>query len=356
MVVFEEVSILRDLAFAFLTALITINLIFIVIFLYKWYIEPKKRFNDSRFLWSFLLIAICLQQFFFIIADFYATKENRLIWIHSGYVAVIVGLLLFIYVQEKALPFKTYNIFTIIGILSSIILFLSPREIQIFLSAAVLLPLSMAIFIMFSVYVFKVSAERDKIFLRMFINGIILFGIGEFLTSDMMTQYDSVFYVIGALSMVIGSVIVNFSILNIPSFSEIGWERKLREIYFIYGSGIPIFHIRFKEDGIEFDEKSDEILLAAGVLTALKSALKIITKSMRETAVVDQGDVKLIFGHTEDFTLIVVATEDLVIYHRKIREFIEQFTTIFGKQARKWTGDTTIFEPAKELAIKIFTS
>ncbi len=73
----------------------------------------------------------------------------------------------------------------------------------------------------------------------MFVAGFILFLSGYTLTSDPFVQPS------GGLSYLVGSVlmtaiiVVNFAVLSMPSFGELDWDAKVKEIYLISFTGVP---------------------------------------------------------------------------------------------------------------------
>ena len=229
-----------------------------------------------------------------------------------------------------------------------------PREIQVRVTI-VLLIIYGGVFMYFVRKVFKIVTEIDRVYFSIFTLGIILYGIGEFFMSDFsLKTLGSMFYPVGAIILVISGYMANFALYYLPSFNELRWRDWIKEIYVLYASGIPILHVKISEGKIIKDTSHDEIILAAGVLAALKSALKIITKSKKETALVNQGDVKIIFGVKGKVTIVILAERDSVIIHRKANEFLSMFNKLFKDELESWNGDISVFRAGYNLINAIF--
>lgn len=353
MVVFNELSIVRDISLSFLVLFIGFNIEFIVLFLYKWFRSPYKNFSDSRFLWTLLLTAFSLQQLFFLISDFMVSGNEAMLFTNLGYLSVAVGIVTFIYIQENVLPFNTHKALTILSAVTLAVLMVLPRDLQMFL-AVTLVALFGGIFILFSRYLLKVSTGRDKQLFLMFITGIVLIALGELLTAQLVYQVSILFYPAGALLLLLGGIITNYSLYALPSFLELDWLRQIKEIYVSFLSGIPVFYAKVKDGKIQKQKESDETMITTGILSALKSALKRVTESKQVTSYVDQGDVKIIFGTSEQLLVAVVTTRNIPIIHEKIVTFLNQANKLFRKQLENWSGDPSTLEPIHELLLRVF--
>ena len=144
----------------------------------------------------------------------------------------------------------------------------------------------------------------------------------------------------------------SLSIGAIPPIEELGWDKKIKEIYLIHESGMPLFHIDVTKSA-DVSLESEEVL-KSGAITSINMILKTITKSKKKIQTIDQGDLKLLFGHKGSLVLVIVAEEDLRILHYKIKQFFRDFMAVYGSIPTR-IYSRKIFLPARALALKIFT-
>ncbi|MCD6485615.1 MAG: hypothetical protein J7L47_10950 [Candidatus Odinarchaeota archaeon] len=356
MSLFPAMSLLQGFSFAVLVLFIGSSFFFVYLFIRKWLQEPVKKIKDTRILWVLLIISFALQQLFFLIEDFFAPSYEYMFWCNLAYISVGIGLVIFVAIQEEALPFNTHGLITVASAVLFAILLLVPRNYQT-IFAVILVIFYAVLFATFARFIIKVSTSKDKLNFCIFIVGFFVFTMGELFKASLFFRYSFLFYPIGAFFILIGSLIANSALYNLSSFTDIGWNRKIREIYIVHESGLPILHVTFENGKPKVKHKPVEskILFASGVLTGIKSALKEITQTKRDFLFVDQGDIKLIFGGKEQVLVTVVTEKNINIIYRKIKEFLNEFYPLFSSYLKTPPSDISVFEPGYYLIQKYFS-
>jgi len=298
-------------------------------------------------------MSVIVNIFFHSLGDFYSFGQARSNLISIGTALLLVGLAIFTLAQEFAIsPLYRYAFFGV-GIVSAVFIALRPFPEIAYLDYVIIAFLYSSVFVLFSAYVWKRSIGPFRIHSISFILGLVSGLIGYSFIQDIMVGIlGYAIYPVGALLILIGIVVASLSIGAIPPIEELGWDKKIKEIYLIHESGMPLFHIDFtKKEDISLE--SSEVL-KSGAITSINMILKAITRSKKKIQTIDQGDLKLLFGHKGSLILVVVAEEDLRILHYKIKQFFKDFLTIYGTIPTK-VYNRKIFLPARALALRIFT-
>ena len=344
-------SVLRDITLSILVVIIFISLQFIISFLYQWLKAPYRRFSDLKFTWTLFLSSIILSIFFLILADFYTIGAESNLYLKFSTSALLVRLAIFANIQESALPFKTKNIFGIVGVsAAALTLFGLIDQYMLYLYLVVGILYSL-LFVMFTIQIVKQSIRPFRKYSFTFLLGFILGIAGYISISDYtINVFGMVSYTIGALLILVSVMITSLSINKFPSFSELNWKEKLRDIYLIHKSGLPLFHIA-QDNGESVDDTSD--ILRGGALSSINVVLKNITKSEMRIRAIDQGNIKLLFGHRDPFILVVIAEADLQILHYKISQFFAEFFSLYKNIPEEYYNPKA-FQPARTIAVKIF--
>jgi len=104
------------------------------------------------------------------------------------------------------------------------------------------------------------------------------------------------------------------------------WTDQLIEIYILYRSGIPLYNHSF----IEKSGTHDPTLISGSIIGIL-TILKEVFQGEKQMKIIDHGDRKLLFGsnNTEDVIFVLVAKDDLIVFHRKLNALIEEFDNNF---------------------------
>lgn len=355
MAVFEEYSLIRDIALSFMVVTIFFALQFAIYFLREWLRTPNRKFNDLRFAWSFFLVSVAFNMSFFIMSDFYTSGEERVFWIRLGYIAITAGLAIFSNIQERALPWNTHNFFGIIGLIGVMFSFFLPHEILKYLAFFILTPIYIVLFAIFARIIIKRSVGILRVFAFLFILGFGISFLGYGLEIDFAVEaFGPISYTIGTIHLAVGVVIMSFSIMNLPSFGELDWQRKIQDIYLIHSNGTVLAHVTTTAHERKDSSMSESEKRAGGAIIGIKALLKEVTSREGTVEAIDHGDVKLLFGHTDYADLIVVSSEDLMIIRHKIENFIKEFTILYKGILKDSVEDVRIFRPVEGLIKRIF--
>ncbi|GEM_PF-3471819 len=350
MAFFPASGLIRDLSLSLMVAAILFSAEFLILLLYEW-AKSLRRIDDARFAWSIFMAALIAQLSSFIISDFYAPSWEREFWLKMGYFSILSGLTGFTsIVERKILP--TRGVFTLIGPVGILIILIFPHFIFKYVSYFFFYPAYSVFFILLFRSLQGKAGELLSMQINLFVAGFILFLSGYALTSDLFVQLSGgLSYLVGSVLMTASIIAVNFAVLRMPSFGELDWDAKVKELYLISSTGVPLLYVNFETGTSTVDP--DQALTAA-VLSALSLGLKRTGKGGR-VRVVDQGNLKFLFGYAGNATLVVVATEDLYIIRRRIDEFMQTFATLYGEILEAWDGNISVFRPAEALARSIFT-
>lgn len=344
---------IRDFSLSIMVVIIFVALQFVITYIYQWTKSPYRKISDLRFSWSIFLLSIMANIFFYIISDFYTIGEERMLFLRLGSSALLIGLAIFANIQERALPYRTRNIFGFLGIVMAILIFFIPPTLFSILQYLIIgVPYSL-LFILFIGYIWKqtIGPFRKKVY--SFVFGFIVGLIGYvFLTDYLVNVLGHFVYTFGTIFVLSSVFIMSVSIMGMPSFAELNWSQKINDIYLIHKSGMPLFHINMKRKE-ETDVKDKEVL-TGGALTVINMVLQSIVKSGKEIKSIDQENVKLLFGHSSSIILVILAEEDLEILHYKIKQFFKDFFELYGTVPEDIYNRST-FLPARALAMKIFS-
>ncbi len=350
MAFFPASGVLRDVSLSFIVTAIFLTVEFLVLLLYQWLKSPRQ-LDDIRFVWSIFMVALIAQLFSYIMSDFYALSWEREFWIKLGYISTISGITVFTFVAERKL-LRTRFFFTCIGPAGVILTLLLPHSILKYFSYTIFYPIYSVFFVMLFYRLREKIENPLRKQVNLFTLGFLSFLGGYSLTADIVVQLSGgLSYLFGSFLMTVSIIAVNFSVLKMPSFGELDWDTKIKEIYLISNTGAPLLYIDF-ESGVS--TIGPDQALTAAVISALSLGLKSTGKN-RKVKVVDQGDVKFLFGYANNATLVLAVTEDLQIIRRKIDEFVESFNMLFDEVFETWDGNINVFKPAEALAVSIFT-
>lgn len=150
------------------------------------------------------------------------------------------------------------------------------------------------------------------------------------------------------LTFLIGIIFFAITILSIPSFTEVGWEEKLRHLYVITQDGLCAYEYKFREE-----VKIDSDLLTSG-LSGIVSLVQEMTKSEKRLKIIKQEKNNIFLEYGEFVTIVIIAKEEFRIIYDKIAQFLHEFEEVFSENLRKWHGNVAIFKIADILIKKIF--
>lgn len=350
MAFFPDSGVIRDVSLSLVVATIFLLAEFLALLLYQWFKSPR-RLDDIRFVWSILVVSFVVLFFSFIVSDFYALSWEREFWVKIGYISALLGITFLAFVAERKL-LGTKLLFTSISVGGIILTLLLPHSILKYVSYTFLFPALSMFFVSLLYRLYEKAEEPLKKQVSFFALGFVSFLSGFVLTADAPVQFSKgLSYVFGALLMIVGILSVNFAVLKMPSFGELDWQDKIDELYLISRAGIPLLYINFKS-GLNI--VGPDQALKAAVISALSLGLEGagINGKVR---MVDQGNLKFLFGYSKSALLVLVVKENLAIIQRKIDEFLKKFNELYGELLESWDGNISIFKPAEILAKNIFT-
>ncbi|MBS7288458.1 MAG: hypothetical protein KIH01_06860 [Candidatus Freyarchaeota archaeon] len=349
MVFFPASGIVRDVSLSLVAAAIFLSGEFLVMLLYQWVKSPRQ-LDDIRFTWSILTLSTIILLASYIVSDFYVPSWEREFWIKVGYISILSGITMFAFTAERKL-LRTRWFFTSIGPVGIALTLLLPHTFLKYASYFFLFPTYSVFFILVFRHLHKRAEHPLRKQVKFFVAGFIFFLGGTLLAADEPVLLSGgLSYIVGSIMMIGGISTVNFVVLRMPSLGELDWRSKIKELYLISHTGVPLLYIDF-ESGIS--AVGPDQALTAAVISALSLGLKSVGKDGR-VKVVDQGGLKFLFGYAENITLALAVTENLTIIRQKIDEFLKEFSILYGEILKTWDGNISVFKPAVALAMNIF--
>lgn len=322
----------------------------------------KKYKNEIKSLqekgYILLFLGFSLMWLFFIISDYYvATLTLRLIFLNFGYIALMIGTLIFIYVIERYKNFtrKKYLftiIFSINVVIYSLILTFSIKFTQIISST--FWPIFIVFFVFYSRdlhLIFKrnpILGKYKKEHLKLVL-GIFLLILGFGLTTDFIINiFGLIPRLIGDLLQIIAILSLFWFFISIPSFTEYEWKDKIDDIFIIHKSGLLIYQRSFK-----VKDKSLYDSYISGLITSLKMMLETVSENQnisfierkRKTIIIQTG--KYIYG-------ALICNEKLKSLLLLLNNFIRKIEFIYSNILQEWDGNLKIFELIDKIADKYF--
>ncbi|NVM29233.1 MAG: hypothetical protein HWN65_10380 [Candidatus Helarchaeota archaeon] len=270
--------------------------------------------------------------------------------ISAGYLGMI-GL---VFVSEKVWG-KTKFGLTIINLISLILgLFLLDRGGLQLLTYFTILP--NLIFIMLIFLNFFVLKTRGEIRRKMRNAFYCLLGFGLFylldteLIASILLIERELLKIISYSGILITLVLWGLIFLSFETFTEFGWKDKLRELFIIGPNREALFHYSF------IDKTIPETLdLISTSLTGVKDILMEMMKTDVPLKVVDHQDLKVIFEYGKYITIILMANENLRIFHSKLASLSKLFEELYQDYFADWRGETDVFLSSKFLVENIFS-
>jgi hypothetical protein len=354
-----SLTVLNFTVFVLYFALITVFIYLGLLFLLKVFRNLRTKESKIEF---FPYVGIALMAIFFgITYIFYAYYDyfylqfgiESVIFYRGSVIFGYFGIICLIFVAEKLLR-RTKLIFMLINLILYFygVIFLDEiAELKTF--TFIIIPIDMVFVYVVFLYslVWKskdyVRRKMAKAFISFFLFGafFILTRIGPTnlpLASDLIK-------IIAFSGSIVTMSFWGLLFLNVETFTEFMWSEKMKEIYIISSNGVTLFYYSFSEK----DSKEIPDLIAAG-LVAIKEVLEQFIQSKEKIQVLDLHDAKILFEHGDFSVFSLVVDEDLRILRSKLQLLRNKFENLFGDVLSKWTGETTLFLPTKQIIENIF--
>ncbi|MHA1674095.1 MAG: hypothetical protein ACTSYI_10765 [Promethearchaeota archaeon] len=182
--------------------------------------------------------------------------------------------------------------------------------------------------------------------------GIVIAGIGGFIEVRMKSP-DEWWYVYGTLIELIGFITMRYFFLSIRSYDEFAWKSGMKEIHVIIAeTGISLFYQSFADlkltdlhgdirvtATIEEDESRPNSDLVAGGLVGIKGMLSEISGDRGKLENIEIGEKSLIFKQGKVVLCLLLADENLGVYHSMLQELTERIESDHP-DLENFNGDT----------------
>jgi len=258
----------------------------------------------------------------------------------------ITGLVFF---SEKMLG-KTkfgFTIFTIICIFIEIFFIHTINGLTEF--STIVIPISMIIVTLNYIYslIFRMKGEVRKKMFATFMAAAGFFGFYIIQTDferDFIPIPGEISVIIGDIGIIICLTIWVLIFLSFETFTEFLWREKMKELFIIAPNGATLFYYSFIKKTTLYNPD-----LISSSLTGIKDILAEMMQSKQPMKMVDHHDIKIFFEYGVYSTIVLIASENLRIYHSKLAILLHQFENIFQDVLIHWKGETDIFLLTKRL-------
>ncbi|MCF2141991.1 MAG: hypothetical protein K9W44_18220 [Candidatus Lokiarchaeota archaeon] len=350
------------------------------------YIRADKRTRGDAAYMIFFIISCAMLGYglylfpafinYFLQKDFEAQDLN-LKWIPAFQYVIMLSIIvsigyvcLLILLKNKKVILYSISLFGILTVLYMFIWMvlcaIDPENIRyVVISSPTMIPVILVIFgfgiidFLGIVYILvvKLSPQREvrrRVLFGIF--GIIIAGVGGFIEISIrkMSNYDQQWwYVYGTLIELFGFLIMRYFFLSIPSYDEFSWKSGMKELHVIIAeTGISLFYQSFAEivaselhgdikvtATIPEDENRPNTDLVAGGLVGIKGMLSEISGDRGKLENIEIGEKSLIFKQGKVVLCLLLADENLGVYHSILEELVEKIELSHPDLAN-FNGDT----------------
>jgi hypothetical protein len=347
------------------SALITITLIFALVFYNAW--RKQARTENEKYIPLALTILYFLLSIGYIMmlnSNYFLDPATFELYIKIGtyfyllLTACVLVIGMFIYIAERIIRQKVKHVFTIYFCIVALCFYVFKFINLPYLGFYILLLIPFGVLMGLFAYhlIWKASGKiRQKMFIVTigYITAIVavVLTIQFLLVSQYTLPFDPNKYIIPLeikITLLIASILTGYGFYTIPSFTEFDWKEKIRHLYILSPQGLCLFQQSFQKGAI-----TDEDLFG-GSLMAIQSLMQEMIQSDKVLRAIDHQDTKIIFEQSPHVVLIMVAEEELYIVRLKLQQLAKEVELFFGDILVEWDGDLNLFKPLQPIVNKIF--
>ena len=273
----------------------------------------------------------------------------------SGYLFFIS----FIFVTEKILK-RTHYVLTIFCLIMSFIggfifcLIMGYTVEQLRLYTTITVPILSLILVATYLIILVLKTKgnvRGKMELALLalILGLLFFSLDTIAGTTFFLIPKEITALISRGGILLSGLFIGYIFVSFESFVELDWPKNLNHLFIIARNGVNLFDYSF----VHAENEPDPDIITAS-LSGIKELMASIIRSKNFVRVVDHQDLKLIFAYGEYATLVLIATENLHIYHQKLAHLMQLFEDSFQNTLPNWDGKLDIFLPTKQLIQQVF--
>ncbi len=329
--------------------IVVLNIQFAIIFLNR-YLKQKGVKNNMYIAWTILFFCFAITYFLFILTDFYVSPNDRPFFLNISYIFIGSGQTLLFYNIEREMKSEKY-IFTkiVLGVLSFFIINTIFNLIYSTPFSTIYWGLFFVLLIIFGNKYLTRIRQTWKLNIYGFIIGATLTIIGWGGISDLgMSILGIEFRLFGDLFIITGTSLMTLFFVGLPRLSEIDYFEKVKRIFIMHNSGIPIFEQTFKKEQ-DFKETDLRSSLFAGGLTTVSQWITDLIQSKGHLEIVDHGDVKIIFEYGKYTINVLIVEEVLNILKNKLKTITNEVENLYQDILPTWEGDMSPFELLKNI-------
>ncbi len=358
-----------DFVFGLFFVEVTIELELFFFFIFGWRRKKEEGKHNIISLLALYFLCLAIGRIILIFYDYELPLE--ILWV-AGSAVSLLGMIFFIFLAENIIPKNTHYLFTILSVATVLsIFFVNLQTAKNILYG--MIPFIFLIGFIFLGYLIRKTVGSVRFNFTLIFLGQLLFGFGTGFNTDWISGWflDELLFNISpiGLTLIIGGLgLIALAFWRLPSFSEIEWHSKMLNLFVITAEhGICCLFHSFQKPieskPAEAEPTEPPIVpekaplapqLISGGVAGIIALVKEMTSSKMHLKSVDHEDVKILFEYGLYSTAVLLAEEDLQIYHDKLKRFMEAFELKFKQNLVDWTGDIHIFKEAAEIVAHVF--
>lgn len=317
--------------------------------------KDLKSLQEKAYIWLFLGYAG--MWLFIIISDFYIYNNSiQEIIINIGFLTQIIFLSIFFKTMESYKVYIKKYLFTKTGCIAfACFILISFIDLSL---ASYVSSTFWIIFIIFFIIYFKdlnlnLYLKKDIIDLKFeiikFFLSVLIIAIGyQFTTRFIVNIFGVPYRFLGDILQLIGSFLLAWFFIKVPSFTEYVWQDKIESIFIIHKSGLLLYSKKFREIS---DDLYDSVI--SGRLTMLKMILEK-TMSLEGPSVIEK-EGKIILFHPGKYIYGILICDEILKSHQILLiKLIEKIEQIYLKVLEEWRGNLKNFLSIDNIVKEIF--
>jgi len=305
-------------------------------------------FIGIAFIFLFMSISFIIASWY----DFYqwenAEKFIELYKIYS--ISLLASFTFSFFIAEYVLK-KTRYIgtgFLVVGMI--VMLFQNNSEDLNFYSTIFLGPVYLLGPIMYYIVFIRPSSGILRQRMLISILGFFFIAVGIGLRHPLFREWlDTYIYSIGTLVAIVGCCFIGYGFAAFSTFTDLKWKEKLRELFVIYPGGVCLYAFSF-EQKIRLEDSD----LIAGGFSGIQSFLSEIVKTTESLHLIDYQDLKIMIEQGPNALFILIIKEESSFLQYKLKQFANEFQTLYKNILVHWDGEINIFKPTSGLIQTIF--
>lgn len=316
--------------------------------------KKDKQFTTRKLSWSIIILGLGCTYFIFLIGDFVLDPISRIRFNQFGYLTLATGAMVFFIINEQ-LDHVKFRILSILSITIEIIIIICiilNYKNTVFIAASIGIPLIILHLIFYAKRLLKLSNKNRELVksISITILGFSITVLGYVSMADsIVIAFGISIRIVGDICVIIGICICQISMRNLPDLSEYDWLKALKTIIVIDKSGISLFSRFYNTPQ---DETKKEYLIS-GALNSINLILSQMTGN-EQLNTIELPDKCIMIEYMNNLKFVIIADKFLLSLQVRLRQFADEFYSIFKNYIENFSGNLDIFLPAESMVDRIF--